>query len=165
VVLQGADPARWAPFATGCELVHGGNAADWSRFILGCYGMPPVIGDWLAALVGRPGWIHALRRADGQPGAPVVMARSLFHDADGWAWLGIDAPVPGVMAPCFDDDQRLVATLLTAAAQHGVHSAVSDIEQPAPQRDTEAYRRWGALGFAPAYLRRLHVLQPTRALA
>jgi hypothetical protein len=135
--------------------VSGRNASEWARFILACYGMPPIIGDWLAALVERPGWIHALRREGGRPGAPIAMTRSLFHDAEGWAWLGIDAPVPGVMAPCFEDDQRLVATLLTAAAGRGTRHFVSDIEQPSPGRDTEAYRRWRELGFEPVYLRSL----------
>ncbi len=155
VVLQGAIPERWAPFASGCELVTRVNAPEWARFILACYGMPPVIGNWLAALVDRPGWIHALRREGGQADGPVVMTRSLFHDAEGWAWLGIDAPVPGVMAPCYEDDQRLVATLLDAAARRGACSFVSDIEQPNAQREGEAYRRWGKLGFEPVYLRRL----------
>lgn len=155
VVLQQATPERWIPFASGCELVTGRNASEWARFILACYGMPPIIGDWLAALVDRPGWIHALRREGGCPDGPIAMTRSLFHDAEGWAWLGIDAPVPGVMAPCFEHDQRLVATLLTAATGLGAQHFVSDIEVPSPGRDTEAYRRWKALGFEPAYLRSL----------
>ncbi len=155
VVLQQATPGRCAPIASGCELVNSSNAAEWARFILACYGMPPIISDWLAALVGRTGWIHALRREGGSPNAPIAMTRSLFHDAEGWAWLGIDAPVPGVMAPCFEDDQRLVATLLAAAADRGARHFVSDIEQPSPGRDTEAYRRWGELGFEPVYHRSL----------
>jgi hypothetical protein len=161
VVLQQSTPGRWAPFASDCELVNGSNAAEWARFILACYGMPPIIGDWLAALVGRTGWIHALRRESGRPDAPIAMTRSLFHDTEGWAWLGIDAPVPGVMAPCFEDDQRLVATLLAAAADRGARHFVSDIEQPSPGRDTEAYRRWGELGFEPAYLRSLFMKMDT----
>ncbi len=157
VVLLQAAPERWAPFASGCELVSGRNASEWARFILACYAMPPIIGDWLAALVGRPGWIHALRRDGGRPDGPITITRSLFYHAEGWAWLGIDAPVPGVMAPCFEDDQRLVATLLTAAAGLGARHFVSDIEQPSPGRDSEAYRRWRNLGFEPAYLRSLFI--------
>jgi hypothetical protein len=155
VVLQQAAPERWAPHASGCEPETRQNASEWARFILACYGMPPIIGEWLSALVDRPGWIHAVRREDGRTDVPVVMARSLFHDAEGWAWLGIDAPVPGLMAPCFEDDQRLVAALLTAAASRGARHFVSDIEQPSPGRASEAYRRWGELGFEPAYLRSL----------
>jgi hypothetical protein len=155
VVLQGARPDLWHAHAAGCESVTPENSADWSDFILKCYGMPPPIAHWLHALVGRRGWFHALRRASGAKGAPVVMVRSLFMDDDGWAWLGIDAPVPGLMAPCYEDDQKVTAHLLIEAARAGAHSFVSDIELPAPARDSEAYRRWGQLGFEPAYLRRL----------
>ena len=155
VVLQGARPELWQAHAQGCESVTPENAADWSSFILNCYRMPPPIADWLHALVGRPGWFHALRRAGGAEGAPVVMVRSLFMDPEGWAWLGIDAPIPGLMAPCHEDDQKVSSHLLTQAALAGAHSFVSDIELPDPARGSEAYRRWAQLGFAPAYLRRL----------
>jgi len=139
-----------------CERVTADNAAEWSAFLLKCYGMPPIVGDWLHALIGRKGWIHALRREGGVKGAPVVMTRSLFLGDDGWAWLGIDAPIPGVMAPCYDDDQTVTAALLSAAAKAGAHSFVSDIEVPEADRQGPAYLRWGELGFAPVYLRNLY---------
>ena len=73
----------------------------------------------------------------------------------GWAWLGIDAPVPGVMAPCFDHDRAVSATLLLAAAKAGAQRFVTDIEAPAPDRLGPGYRGWADLGFEPVYLRRL----------
>lgn len=157
VILEGPCTERWQDAARGCEGVHDGNADEWIGFIRQCYGMPPPIGAWLRALVGRRGWIHRLRRAQGEPGAPVVMARSAFVGDGGWAWLGIDAPVPGVMAPCFDDDRRVTAALLLAAAAAGAHRFVSDIELPAPDRQGPGYDAWRSLGFEPAYLRRLFV--------
>jgi hypothetical protein len=86
VVLQRVPADRWTAHAQGCEIV------------TECYGMPAPIGDWLRALVGRPGWTHAIRREGGRSDGPIVMARSLYCDEEGWAWLGIDAPVPGVTA-------------------------------------------------------------------
>ncbi len=156
VVLQGAPVDRWAAHANGCEVVTPSNAADWSSFLLGCYGMPPPIGEWLKALVGRKGWTHAIRREGGRTDGKVVMARSLYQDGEGWAWLGIDAPVPGVMAPCFEDDQKVIATLLTDAAARGARAFVSDIELPSPTQDSEAYQRWGELGFSAVYRRELY---------
>jgi hypothetical protein len=153
VALQGATPGSWRAHAQGCELVTSANAGDWSGFLVRCYGMPPPIAHWLQALVGRHGWMHAIRREGGQ----VVMARSLYQDEEGWAWLGIDAPVPGVMAPCFEDDQKVTALLLEEAAVRGARNFVSDIEVPHPQHEGDAYRRWGELGFSPVYLRRLYV--------
>jgi len=155
VILRGARPELWGTHAAGCESVGAANAAEWSAFLLKCYGMPPPIAHWLHALVGRKRWLHALRRVGGQPGAPVAMVRSLYLADNGWAWLGIDAPVPGVMAPCFDDDQKVTAHLLLEAAKAGAHSFVSDIEVPSLERTGPGYQRWGELGFAPAYLRRL----------
>jgi len=156
VVLQGVPEDLWAEYAQGCEIVTPSSAQEWSRFILECYGMPPLIGEWLRALVGIPGWTHAIRREDGQPDGKVIMARSIYQDSEGWAWLGIDAPVPGVMAPCFEDDQKVVATLLANAASRGARAFVSDIEAPSPSHGSEAYRRWGQLGFAAIYLRKLY---------
>ena len=153
--MRGALPQRWQPHAGGVEFVGEANRQAWSGFIRQCYGMPPPIGDWLHALVGRPGWLHAMRREGGRADGAVVMARSLFQGPDGWAWLGVDAPVPGVMAPCFDDDQKVTAALLLAAAQSGAHTFVSDIEAPSPERRGPAYRAWGELGFEAVYLRHL----------
>jgi hypothetical protein len=57
---------------------------------------------------------HLPRR--GGPYAPIVMARRPYRDPEGWAWLGIDGPVPEVMVPCFAQEQKVVATWLTKAA-------------------------------------------------
>lgn len=155
VVLAGARPDLWGEHADGCETVGPHNMTAWSDFIRQCYGMPPPIGAWLHRLVGRSGWLHAIRRQGGAAEGPVVMARSLYLGADGWAWLGIDAPIPGVMAPCFDDDQHVIAHLLQRAAQAGAHHFVSDVEQISPTRSGPAYDGWRALGFEPVYRRRL----------
>ena len=156
IVLRGTQERVWRRYAAGCEIVDGHNAEEWAQFILRCYGMPQVIASWLRALVGRPGWIHVLRRADGREGAAVVMVRSLFQ-SEGWAWLGIDAPVPGVMAPCFNDDRAVVATLLGEAAQRGTHNFVSDVEAVTSTRNGPQYRYWNELCFEAVYLRRLFV--------
>lgn len=156
VVMQGVPTDRWAQYAVGCEIVTQSTAEEWSGFIVDCYRMPALIGDWLKALVGKPGWTHAIRRERGQLEGKVVMARSIYQDGDGWAWLGIDAPVPGVMAQCFEEDQKIVATLIAHASIHGARAFVSDIEVPSPTRDSEAYVRWGQLGFEAVYLRKLY---------
>ena len=69
--------------------------------------------------------------------------------------MGIDAPIPGVIAPCFADDLHVIAHLLMQAAKAGAHSFVSDIEAPTPQREGPAYDAWRSLGFEAVYLRRL----------
>jgi hypothetical protein len=160
-----AQDVRFEPLRThidDCEFVTRDNADAWSQFVVNCYGMPSVIAGWLKALVGRPGWIHAFRRESGRADAGIAMARSLYHDVEGWAWLGIDAPVPGVMAPCYADDQKVTAALVAAAAASGARGFVSDIEAPSPSRQGEAYERWAELGFSVAYRRRLFCKMRTR---
>ena len=152
VILRGARPDLWADHATGVEQVGTHNMADWSGFICQAYGMPPPIAAWLQAMVGRKGWIHAILRG---PSGNVVMARSLFQADEGWAWLGIDAPIPGVMASCFAEDRKVAAALLMHAANAGSHSFVSDIEAPSPTREGPGYDGWRSLGFSPVYLRQV----------
>ncbi len=155
IVLVDHHPARWAAQAADAELVHSGNAEAWADFVVGCYHMPPLIGSWLRALVGRPGWVHAIRRDPHRPGRPVVMARSAYCDGD-WAWLGIDAPIPGVMAPCYDDDQIVTAALLAELTSRGVRHVTTDIEHTNHQRRGPAYDGWFDLGFRVAYRRTVH---------
>jgi hypothetical protein len=69
----------------------------------------------------------------------------------------VDAPVPGVMAPCYDNDRQVTAALLRAATQAGARDFVSDIEVPSSARQGPAYAAWGSLGFEAAYLRQLYV--------
>ncbi len=152
IVAQGAQPELWGPYAPGAELVTSSNATEWADFVRNCYGMPSAITAWLLALSDRNGWIHAVLRPGGAQDGPIVMARSAFV-SDGWAWLGIDAPVPGIMAPCFEDDQRVSAALLQRAAELGAHSFVTDIEVPNQQRRGPGYDQWRQLGFEGAYLR------------
>jgi hypothetical protein len=152
VILRGARPDLWAAHAAGVELVGVNNMADWSGFICQAYGLPPPIAMWLQNLVNRKSWTHAMLRGSD---AKVVMARSLYQADDGWAWLGVDAPVPGVMAPSFAEDRRVIAALLMHAAKAGTHSFVSDIEAPSPTRRGPGYECWESLGFIPEYLRRL----------
>jgi hypothetical protein len=132
------------------ELVTSETASEWTSFLEGWYRLPT--GPWLAALVGRPGWHHAVLRRSGR----IVSARSMFTRS-GWAWLGVEAPVPGLMTPSYEEDYALVHALVNEGLRSGVERFVADIEAPAASRDTPAYRNWSELGFAWIYLRQLFV--------
>jgi hypothetical protein len=80
------------------EKVTPTTASAWAAFIDNMYGLPTT--PWLLSLVGRPGWYHYLLRRDER----IVAVRTMYVDGAGMAWLGIDAPVPGVMAPSYDLD-------------------------------------------------------------
>lgn len=133
------------------ELVSRETGVEWASFLVKLYGLPT--GPWLEQLVGRPGWVHAVLRRKGR----IVAARSLFASAGGWAWLGVEAPVPGLMAPSYADDFALTHALVREGLRLGVTRFVADIEAPAPARDTPAYANWQALGFDWPYLRTHYV--------
>lgn len=129
------------------EQVTKATAREWAGFIDNRYRLPTL--PWLLALVGRQGWHHYIARRDGA----VVAVRSLFIGADGVAWSGIDAPVPGIMAPSFDLDAVLGEALVRDGLAAGAKLFVADIEAPLEERDGPAYRNYARLGFRIAYFR------------
>ena len=129
------------------ERVDHTTAREWAGFIDTTYRLPT--SPWLLALVGRPGWFHYVLRQRSR----IAAARSMYLHHDGLAWFGIDAPVPGVMAPSFDSDAQLCQTMIGDALGLGAQGFVADIEAPSAQMDTLAYRHFAALGFKKAYFR------------
>ncbi|RJT37455.1 hypothetical protein D3227_17575 [Mesorhizobium waimense] len=129
------------------ERVTAATAEEWAGFIDSRYRLPT--SPWLLALVGRPGWYHYMLKRDGG----VVAVRSLFIGVDGTAWSGIDAPVPGIMAPSFDLDALLGEAMVRDGIAAGAKLFVADIEAPHPDRDGPAYRNYARLGFKLAYFR------------
>lgn len=128
------------------ELVSEETGGEWAAFLVRLYGLPT--GPWLERLAGRPGWTHAVLRREGR----IVAARSLFASG-GWGWLGVEAPVPGLMARSYADDHALTYALVREGLRLGVQRFAADIEAPSAARDTPAYANWQALGFAWPYLR------------
>ncbi|WP_192178913.1 hypothetical protein [Mesorhizobium amorphae] len=150
-IIRDATPLAIEPlFPTdghSVERVTSATAGEWAGFIDSRYRLPT--SPWLLALVGRPGWHHYMLRQDGA----VVAVRSLFIGADGMAWSGIDAPVPGIMAPSFDLDALLGEAMVRDGIAAGAKLFVADIEAPHPDRDGPAYRNYARLGFKLAYFR------------
>ena len=122
-------------------------APEWAGYICKVYGLPNE--PWLLALAGRPGWHHYAVRQAGQ----MVAVRSMYIHHDGTAWLGIDAPVPGLMAPTFDLDALLCRSMVGDGLARGVRHFVADIEAPSADMSTPAYHHFDALGFKRAYFR------------
>ena len=157
VILHGVSSenrASWAGLSSDVELVTTDTMEEWQVFIRQCYSMPPIIGDWLKSYVGRRGHIHAILR---NPDGEIVMARSLIYTHDKrWGWLGVDAPIPGVMADCYEEDKKVVAALLEAADKVGVKNFVADVEAQLDKEEGPAYERWTDLGFTLPYRRTLY---------
>jgi GNAT superfamily N-acetyltransferase len=65
------------------------DATDVANTACKAYGLPPVLGPWFEALVGRPGWQVYVGEADDR----VVATGSVYIRGD-QAWLGIGATLP-----------------------------------------------------------------------
>lgn len=136
-----APPSRGTVF-----FVTAATAGKWAAFLDAMYRLPT--GPWLLELVERPGWVHAALERDGK----MVAVRSLFTSTAG-AWLGIEAPIPGLMGPSFEDDHCLLHALVAEGVRRGVTTWAADVEAPNPDHSGPAYDRWRALGFQVAYHR------------
>jgi hypothetical protein len=131
----------------GVEKVTPTTAPEWAAYLDAIYGLPTT--PWLLALVERPGWHHYLLRQETQ----IVAVRSMYVDEAGLGWLGIDAPVPGIMAPSYDLDIQICQTIVQDGIDLGVRYFVADIEAPDSEMNTPAYHHFEVLGFKRPYFR------------
>lgn len=152
---EGAGPrASWGADDPAVTEVDEAAAPAWAEFICAAYGFPAR--EWLLALVGRPGWHHYQLHEEGTLRA----VRSAFVPVGAPAWLGIDAPVPGIMAPSYAADFRLNRRILPDAFGRGATAVVTDIEAPDDDLAAPAYRDFARLGFRLAYRRQNYLPQP-----
>src|SRR5262249_36486277 len=94
-IVRGAQPLALETAARGdrkisVEWVTDENADEWADFLQRDYRLET--GRWLQALVGREGWSQYVARERGE----IVAARGMYIGTDRIAWIGIDAPVPGL---------------------------------------------------------------------
>jgi hypothetical protein len=132
------------------EPVSATTADEWAEFVQRVYRLD--CGDWLQRLVGRPGWHPYIARDNGV----VVAARTMHVGRDGYAWLGMDAPVPGLMTDDHDPDAAICAAIVRDGLSLGVHCFLADIEAPSDAMDTPAFRVFAQLGFTRPYVRTHH---------
>jgi hypothetical protein len=139
--------ATYPEAKSGVEKVTKETASEWANHIDATYGLPTK--PWLLSLVERPGWHHYMLRKDTR----IVAVRSMYVHHDHMAWLGIEAPVPGVMAPSYDSDFQICQTIVSEGITLGVMYFVADIEAPTAEMDTPAYHQFELLGFKRPYFR------------
>jgi hypothetical protein len=150
-IVRDGSPLEIRPDDPAIERVTSSNAHEWADFIDAAYHMPTK--PWLLELVGRAGWHHYLLRED----ARVVAVRSMCINPDSTVWFGIEAPVPGIMAPSFALDARLCQTMVRDGLKLGAKLFVADIEKPSSTMDTPAYADFARLGFSRPYFRTNYV--------
>ena len=146
-IVRGAAPLATPPPAIRVEAVDRSSAEEWSDFIQRTYRLET--SDWLPRLIGRQGWHPYVARVDGE----IVAARTMSIGGDGYAWLGMDAPVPGLMTQDFDPDAALCHAIVADGLNLGVRCFLADIEAPSDAMDTPAYGNFARLGFERPYVR------------
>lgn len=151
-IVRGAGPLAtpgpdWASHGLSVERVSGGVRDDWAAFVQRTYGLHT--GTWLEGLHERPGWYQYVARRQGE----IVAARGMHIAADGIAWLGMDAPVPGIMTSDYEPDAAICSTIVSEGLARGVRMFIADIEAPSPELDTPAYEAFARLGFGRPYVR------------
>lgn len=137
-------PARGTPGPAPqtVMLVDQHLAPRWTTFLDRWYELPT--GAWFRELVGRRGWLHAVLLREGE----VQAARSLYLSPGREGWLGLEAPVPGLMTPAHADDDLLLRHLLAEARRREARITVLD----AIARGDDG-PRWQQLGLRPGYER------------
>jgi hypothetical protein len=77
----------------------------------------------------------------------------MYIGTDRIAWLGMDAPVPGITTEDYEPDAALCSHIVTDALKHGARGFIADVEAPSPAMDTPAYEHFSKLGFSRPYVR------------
>jgi hypothetical protein len=164
-----APPPRrsWAKFLRGVEAppaldtalrIREATAADAAAIgdvVCTAFGMPPAIGPWFGALIGRPKW-HVWVAEDRDR---VIASASLYVDAD-TAWLGIG----GTLA-----DQRgkgahkaLIAKRIAAAGDLGCRVLATETGEPIQAEPNPSLANLRRAGFVQV-CSRLNLEAPRRA--
>ncbi len=110
------------------------------------FGLPPVVGEWLAALAGRPRW----RCFVGFDGDTPAAAGALFIDGN-CAWLGVGATVGSHRKR--GAQSAILGARINAAIASGCTLLTTETGIPQPCESAPSYANIQRAGFAVAYPR------------
>jgi len=143
---RGTDP----PPAVQCDLpvriATPGDAGALGAVVSTVFHLPAFTGEWIAAVVGRPGWTFVVAEDGGTP----VGAAGVHIAADS-AWFGFGATLPefrgrGVQGAFF-------AARIRVAREAGCTLLVTETGAPTDDGPGPSYRNMLRTGFQPAYRR------------
>jgi hypothetical protein len=151
-------PRTWAKFirdnraapasATSLAVreVDAGHGGAFGAAAAQGFGMPPAMGDWLAALAGRPRW----RCFVGFDGDRPAAAGALFIDGAS-AWLGVGATVGSHRKR--GAHSAILAARIKAAIDSGCTVLTTETGIPHPGEAAPSYANIERAGFTVAYPR------------
>ncbi len=135
------------------ERIDVSRAGDFGRVAAGGFGLPAFAGEWLAGIVGRPGW-HCYLALDGDE--PAACASLYVTEEIGW--LGIGAALPAFRGR--GAQSALLAARIRDGAELGARILVTETGVPAEGRPSFSHRNILRGGFEPAYVRANYVTSP-----
>jgi GNAT superfamily N-acetyltransferase len=110
------------------------------------FGLPPVVGSWLAAVVGRPRW-HCFLALDG---TEPVATGAVYVDGTR-AWLGMGGTLPSCRR--LGAQSALLAARIRKAAALGCTWLTTETGRSYPGEAGPSYRNIERAGFEVAYVR------------
>ena len=146
---------------TDLDVVEVGPDDDlrFGRTVCEGFGMPTLMGQWLARLPGRPGW-HCFVAYDGREPAA---GGALFVTGD-IGWFGLGATRPEFRRR--GAQGAILAARIERAAELGCSLVVTETGELVDDRPSNSYRNILRAGFEPQYVRPNYVpkaTEPARA--
>jgi GNAT superfamily N-acetyltransferase len=145
----------WQKFERGLEpvdartdlrVVDAESPGDFGTAFARGYGLPPVLGDFAANVVGRPCWHCFVAYDRGEP----VAAGALFESGDA-GWLGAAATLPSHRGR--GAQGAILAARVHRARERGLRVLVTETGMPRDGRPGASYRNIVRSGFRPTYVR------------
>jgi GNAT superfamily N-acetyltransferase len=122
------------------------RAGDFGTTAAAGFGMPPVIGEWLGCVVGRPRWRCLVAYDDGTP-----VAAGALYSADKCGWLGVGATLP--TARKRGAQSALLAARINAAIDEGCDLLTTETGIPHEGEQGPSFANIQRVGFTIAYPR------------
>lgn len=149
---RGPEPPPEASTGLRLERIGPEGAEPFGAIVRSAFGWAEPVERWMAALVGRPGWRHYLAFDGDEP----VAAGGLFL-AEGWAWLGPAATLPGHRRR--GAQQALLERRMRDALALGARAFSVETAEDRPDRPVASYRNLVRAGFELAYARPNYLLE------
>jgi GNAT superfamily N-acetyltransferase len=122
------------------------DAQAFAQVVADCFSWPAATHDWIASLVGRPGWHHYLALDASRP-----VASGAFFASEGQAWLDFAATLPDCRGR--GAQSALLERRIRDAAELGCHRLVVETAEQTSERGAPSFRNTLNFGFRVAYVR------------
>jgi GNAT superfamily N-acetyltransferase len=137
---RGPNPPPQVASAARIQHARAADAAAIGEVLGGAFGMPPVAAPWLAAMVGREGWIAAVAHLDGR-----VVGAGMLHRQGNVGWLGVGGVHPEARRTHVH--RALMAWRIGEALGHGCEAVSTETGEPTGSEPNPSLRNMEACGF------------------